>query len=142
MAGSNSVGSSFTPLTNDGNAGSNGFIGLINGASNAAGLTFTLPAGAAANGVTVDNHSVYPVRLTQTLAAGTTAPAGWVGQTAIVSPQGSISLAYNGDDQFSFVAQVVSAPAAGTVVTAAAATVAPAASVIGTALIIANFVNA
>ena len=141
MSGSNTVGSSFTPLLNDGNAGANGFAGLLNGAANAAGLTFALPAGATATGITVDNAGPHYLRLTQTLAAGVTAAPGFVAQTALVHPQGSLSLAYNGDDQTSFVAQFVADPAAGTVASAAAMTLLPAASVVGAYRVTANFVN-
>jgi hypothetical protein len=141
MAGSNSVGSSFTPLQSDGNAGTNGFGGVLNGAANAAGLTFTLPAGASATGVSVDNPAPYWLRLTQTLASGVVPATGFVAQTALVHPQGSAYFAYNGDDQFSFVAQYVADPALGTVQAAGAMTVLPAASVVGAHRITTNFVN-
>lgn len=142
MAGSNSVGSAFSPLGNDGNAGTNAFAGVLNGAANAAGLTFALPAGASANGISIDNASPYWLRLTQTLAAGAVAPTGFVAQTALIHPQGSLSLSYNGDDQTSFVAQFVADPAAGLVQAAGAMTLLAAASVVGNHRITANFVNA
>ena len=141
MAGSNSVGSNFSPLANDGNAGTNGFAGLLNGAANAAGLTFALPAGATATGITVDNAGPYYLRLTQTLAAGVVPAPGFVAQTALVHPQGSLSLAYNGDDQTSFSAQFVADPAVGTVSTAAGLAVLAAAVVIGAYRVTVNFVN-
>ena len=142
MSGSNSVGSTFSPLANDGNAGSNGFAGALNGAANAAGLTFALPAGAAASGVTIDNAGPYWLRVIQTLAAGVVAPAGYVAQTGLVHPQGSLAMSFNGDDQTSLVAQFVADPAAGTVQTASAMTVLAAAAVTGTNRVTVNFVNA
>jgi hypothetical protein len=141
MAGSNSVGSSFSPMDSDGNAGSNGFAGLLNGTGNATGLAFSLPAGASATGVTIDNASPYYLQVTQTLAAGATAAAGYVAQTAVVHPQGSLSLSFNGDDQTSLIAKFVADPAVNTVQGAAAMTALAAAAVTGAHRVTVNYIN-
>jgi hypothetical protein len=141
MSGSNSVGSSFSPLASDGNAGSNGFAGVLNGAGNAAGLAFALPAGASATGVTIDNASPYWLQVVETLAAGATAAAGYVTQSSLVHPQGSLSLAFNGDDQTSLVVKFVADPAVNTVVASSALVALSAAAVTGQHRVTVNYIN-
>lgn len=132
---------SFSPLSNDGNVGSLGVGGVLNGAANAAGLTFTLPAGAAASSISVDNPAPYWLRVTQTPAAGVTAAAGFVGQSFLVHPQGSYNASYNGDDQISLVAQFVADPAPGTVAIASAMVPLVTAAVVGSHRVTVNFLN-